>query len=137
MIETALVNLLTADPGVAAILQGGVRPFSDANTAAYPCITYWRTNSERPISNDGPTGQCIATFQLDAWAPDIATCWQLQDAVRRATNGKSGLFSGVTVDSMRWIDQNDQINVPVLVGRQKATQRQTATIVISYADAEV
>jgi hypothetical protein len=134
MIETALINILTNDPGVSGIVGGRVRPFTDANTTAYPCLTYWRSNTDRPISNDGPTGQSIAIFQLDAWAADAATCWQVSNAVRLATNGKSGTLYGTQIDSIRWQDETDQINTPVLPGKQKATQRRTATVVISYAE---
>lgn len=135
MIETALISLITGNAGVSALIGTRMVPFTDTNTLTLPRLTYWRTNSERPISNSGPTGQCIATFQLDAWAPDAATSWQVLEAVRKALNGFSGSNSGMTIDSVRWQDQSDQINTPALPGVQKSTQRMTATIVVSYTDA--
>ena len=101
---------------------------------SYPALTYWRTNSDRPISNDGATGQCIAIFQIDAWASDIFTCWELLDAARLATNCFSGTGNGTQIDCIRWEDEQDWPGVVPLPGRQKATQRSTARLVISYTD---
>ena len=135
MIETALINLVTGNSGVSGIIGTRMRPFPDASNVTLPALTYWRTNSERPMCNDGPVGQCIATFQLDAWAPDAATCWQLLEAVRLAINGYSGTIAGMKIDSIRLSDQSDQINTAALPGYQKSTQRVTMTIVVSYTDA--
>lgn len=136
MIETALINLVQANATLKGLISGRIRPFTDANTVVLPAITYWRTNSERPICNDGPTGQCIATFQIDSWALDAATGWQVLEAFRLAFNGYSGVESGsgMKIDSIRFQDQADQINTVTLPGKQKSTQRATDTIVISYSD---
>ena len=134
MIETALISLFTANAAVNALISGRICPFTDGNLLALPRLTYWRSNCQRPMSNDGPTGQAIATFQIDAWAVDGLTAYQLLDSCRQAANGFSGTVAGVKIDSIRFEDQNDQINVQVLPGRQKATQRSTAVLVISFTE---
>ena len=116
MIETALISLFTANAAVNALISGRICPFTDGNLLALPRLTYWRSNCQRPMSNDGPTGQAIATFQIDAWAVDGLTAYQLLDSCRQAANGFSGTVAGVKIDSIRFEDQNDQINVQVPTG---------------------
>lgn len=135
MIETQLISILNADATFNGLVSGRIRPFTDADTTAYPCLTYWRTHTDRPISNDGPCGQCLATIQLDAWSPDLATGWAVMDAARLALNrGAPALVNGVQVDLIRWEDEAEQINTPALPGANKSIQRHTATIVVSYTE---
>lgn len=136
MIETTLIAILNADATFNGLVAGRIRPFTDADATAYPCLTYWRTHTDRPISNDGPTGQNLATIQLDSWAPDLATAWSVMDAARKAFNALvvPGVVDGVQIDSIRWEDQTEQINTPALPGKQKSVQRHTAVIVVSYTE---
>ena len=128
MIETVLVNLLVSATSLP------VRPFSDTNLAVKPCLTYWRPNTNRPLSNDGATGQAIVDFQIDCWANDIATSQSTLDTVRKALNGLTGVYSSTQIDMIRVLDQQDQISIPVRPGTQKPPQRSTMIVRISYTE---
>jgi hypothetical protein len=134
VIETAVLNLILADANVVAIIGDRVRPFTDTTNTSLPALTYWRKNTNRPFSNDGPTGQGITSFQLDAWATTATTCWQILDAVRLALDGIQGSYFSTRIDYIHVTDQTDQTNTPVRTGNQKPIQRATMDIEVSYTE---
>jgi len=134
MIEATLIDILTANSSLYSLIGGRIRPFTDTTVTAKPCLTYWRPNTQRPYSNDGPTGQGLVTFQLDAWAADAATVYAVMHAVRQALDGFSGIVNSTQIDFIHVIDQQDQLNTPVRAGEQKGIQRSTMQILISYTE---
>jgi hypothetical protein len=134
VIETALINLILADTTTTDIIGTRIRPFADTNVVQKPALTYWRKTTARPFTNDGPTGQGITSFQLDAWGGSATQCWQILDAIRVALDGISGTFSDTKIDFIHVTDQSDQINTPVRPGSQKPIQRATMELDISYQE---
>jgi hypothetical protein len=139
-IEGALVALLTADAGVAAIVAARIYPFNAPATMPTPKLTHWRWGTDRDadvggFSNDGPSGFAVAKVFVDCWADDALTVKNLAAAVRRAVNGYAGNAAGAWSGKLliRVADEREQA-ATLIPGRAVPVQRQTLDLRISYGD---
>jgi hypothetical protein len=132
-IEGAIVAMLAADTTVSGLIGARIRPFGDPEEIARPFLTYWRVDTDREITNDGPTGKSTPRIQFDAWAEDLLTARQITAAVRKLLNGFRGTVGGINVDQIRSVGERDN-STPADPGKKKPVQRVTLDIKISFTE---
>jgi hypothetical protein len=137
-LEGALVNLLTSNSGVTAIVGTRLAPITDPQNIARPKLTYQRLRTDRAVdsggfTNDGPTGHALATIQIDAWADSLLQSKNAITAVRKAINGYSGTVAGIVINSIQVTDERE-IPAQIYEGQGKPVQRVIAELRIQYQD---
>jgi len=133
-IEGAIVAHLQADAGVSAIVGTKIHPFAGAEDFPRPKLTYWRVDTQRQFSNQGPTMTPRARFQLDAWADNYLTARQLLDAVRQALDGYIGVMNGWTIQGIHALDERDQPATTVDPGKKAPINRSSLDVYVDYVE---
>jgi hypothetical protein len=133
-IDGVLVALLSSFTPVTTILKGGIKPYANTVAKDKPYLTYYRITTDRPKSNDGPTGQAAVHYQLDAYADDLLTAKQAADAVRLAVDGYAGVFMGWKIDFAFITNEVDAASEPVKPGQALPVQRVTMDLTFSVAE---
>ena len=103
----AIFYLLTNDVAVAAIVGNRVFPNRIDQASGASAVVYAIAETEPTDTKDGVSILDIKTFVVWAMVPDHDSCRVLAEAVRRALDRKSGIFSGVDVDSIRFDSGDD------------------------------
>lgn len=134
-IDGVLVTLLNSFTTVTNLLKGGIKPYANTVASTKPYLTYYRITSDRPKSNDGPTGQAVVHYQLDAYADDLLTAKQVADAVRLAVDGYAGTFMGWKIDFAFVTNEMDAASEPIKPGQALPVQRVTLDLTFSVAEA--
>jgi hypothetical protein len=132
-IDGALVALMNADDGITDIVKG-IGPFTNTVPKARPFITYYRITTDRPKSNDGPTGQAQVHYQIDCYADDLLTAKAAANAVRLAVDGYAGSFQGWHIDYVFVTNEQDSISEPIPPGQALPVQRVTMDITLSITE---
>ena len=110
MFEKALVARLASVPAVTAIVASRVYGGTAPAKAAIPYVTYFRvsTNEQPSASLEGGRAQVAwARVQFDAFAKTYQGAKELDDALRQALAGWSGVLSGQTIHEVRRLDSRD------------------------------
>lgn len=102
----ALVNLLENDATVTGIVGENITPQTAPQGKDVPSIVYFQVS--------GPPQRCAAgdaayrvRFQLDLYANKYDTILRLDDAVKQALVGQSGVFEDQKVTNVQYIDSRD------------------------------
>lgn len=94
MIESELVTILLADPGVSALVGTSVFPVVIRESATLPAITYQRLSGERTYTLGGASGWATVHVGITGWANGYAAARALADAVRVALDAYTGTGGG-------------------------------------------
>lgn len=114
VIQEALVSLLAADVGVAAILTSGgvtrIYPLVIPEDQTMPAMAYQRISRPQLHSQDGPTGLAWPRFQWTMKAVTETAVIALAEAVRTALDGYVGTVEGVRIDAIFCENEWDAFN---------------------------
>ena len=103
IIDEAIYSLLSADPGIAAIVADRITPVVSLEGGDMPALTYLIVDSIRAYSLAGPSGVARARVQFDSWGNHYLDARRLADAVRKAVSGFKGQIggdAGVTIEGI-------------------------------------
>lgn len=91
MIVEALVELLSADAAVSAIVGNRIYPRIIPDAATFPLLVITKVAGAGTYTNDGDTGLEPARVQIDCYSADGASAViELKTAVRRKLSGFRG-----------------------------------------------
>lgn len=112
MIESAIYSLLSNDPGIAALIQGGIWPVLMPEQVDYPAISYFCVDSPSVQTLLEASGLAHPRFQVNAWANDYTASKRVIEAVRLALDGINSMTistasGAVQVRGIRWEDERD------------------------------
>jgi len=134
-IEAALVALLKADSGIAALVGDRIWPLYIQQGETRACLTFQEIDGPEEVSTDGPIGLIDGRFQINCWAPTHAACVALRDDLARVIHSyKFGVtIAGMTIQGMRILDRGD---VPALDDQAETLTRygKLLDVQISYND---
>lgn len=100
----ALYGILTAASGVTSLVSTRIYPDMATQQAAYPFIVYSVTNTLPTDSKDGPSGLDEVEFSVLCYSNTYTQAQDIASAVRTALDRTSGSYSGITVQSTRFVD---------------------------------
>ncbi len=113
LIEEALTELITGDPGVSALISDRFQPHPLTQGSTYPAISYMlafdvKVHSHRndPDTN-GITGLSMPLFQFDLWAVDYAGVKDLAEKLRLAIDTFRGTVLGVAINGILFQNGRD------------------------------
>jgi hypothetical protein len=110
-LEEAVVYILSADPGVAAITTT-VRPYALWRADTLPALTYIRLSGDTWHHYQGVVPCRLARMQITANASTYSQAKVLAEAVNAAIDGYTGTVSGCEIGNC-WLDnQFDQPQPP-------------------------
>jgi len=95
VLDESLFSYLANYAGLVSLVSTRVYPFSMPDDATLPCVTFQRIDTPRELSHDSSgIGNELAhpRFQFDAWAETYASAKAINDQIRAALNGKTGLI---------------------------------------------
>lgn len=95
----------------------------------YPAVVYQRISTVRGHTHDGPDGKPVARFQVDSYAKDVDTAFDLAEGVRKLTDGFKGQMGNTGVD----MSFNDDEGA--LFEEEEAVYRVRQDYMIRYAEA--
>ena len=94
--EEALIAILLANAGVAALVGARVYPGVRPQGASLPAVIFNRISGQPGYTMDGPDGSSESRVQVDAYAGSYGATKALARAARLALSGLSGVHHGVT-----------------------------------------
>jgi phage tail sheath gpL-like len=95
VLDESLFSYLSNYAGLTALVSTRVYAFQIQQGATLPCVTFQRIDTPRELTHDASgTGSDLAhpRFQFDVWAETYAAAKAINDQVRAALNGKTGLI---------------------------------------------
>jgi len=95
VLEESLYGYLSTYAGLTALVSDRVYAFRIPQGATLPCVTFQRIDTPRILAHDtSGIGSNLAypRFQFDAWATTYASAKAINDQIRAALNGKTGLI---------------------------------------------
>ena len=98
-IETELVDLLTGDAGIAAVVAARVYPLVLPQNPTLPAIVYQEVRGLARAAADGDTGQRESRFLVSWWASSFA-------AIKVGKGLMLGLLSGYSGGSISRIEMD-------------------------------
>lgn len=93
--EAAIISLLLADAGIAAIVGTRVHPNSRPQGSAFPSITVLSISGGPEYADDGETGHDVRRVQVDCWSMTYTEAKGLAAAVRNVLSFFHGTTSGI------------------------------------------
>ncbi len=105
----ALLNILTNDVGVSALVGARIYRQSLLQEVTLPAITYQLVSGVPIPDHDGASTDFRQRYQIDCWAMDADVAASLLEAVRSAVDFKpAGTYGGVTMIGLQYdSEQND------------------------------
>ena len=86
----AVYEHLAADEAVAAIVGTRIYTMVAPQSSPFPRVTIQQIAAEHFHHMTGASGAVRASLQVDAWALDSLTAWQIGEAIREALQGRIG-----------------------------------------------
>lgn len=107
--EEALFDYLSADGGVAGLVEDRIYPVRLPEGAKLPAISWFQVSSDRiptydPFPRDDWTRKRI---QFNSWATDPNTAMLVGEAVMLALSGYDGDMSGLAIGSSESVTELD------------------------------
>ena len=96
MIEAGLQAKVANDPTVSGLCGTRVYPVKLPDSPTLPAVTYQGISTNPDSTMDGPSGFVEVRLQFDCWGETYGDAKTLQDAVRLALDGYTGLLSDGT-----------------------------------------
>lgn len=103
MIEAALVELLTGDTALGALIGDRLFPVVipeqvDSESLKHPAVVYQRIGTSRSVTFCRTSGLVAANFQIDCYSKSYLVGRQVAAAVRVALLDFTGTVGGVHID---------------------------------------
>ena len=95
--EKAILNILTNDAGVTALVGQRVRPIIEHQKQALPYVTYQAIATDHVETMDGSAGLAMRSLQINCYSSTALEAEAIIEAVRVALQGKKGTYNGVVV----------------------------------------
>lgn len=105
--EQAIAELLVADAAVAALVSTRVYFAHAPQNVALPFVVLSRISGIRSHVLGGTVSLVEARVQIDSYASTVTTARSIANAVRTEINGFRGTQSGVDLQSIQLIDEQD------------------------------
>lgn len=98
-LEESLVDILTGDAGLSALVGNRVQPAPLPQASALPALTYQRI-SHRPVhTHSGAVGLRQVRIQFDIWASTALSAQGVGQALHAALDHYRGTVAGVRIDA--------------------------------------
>lgn len=121
--ETALVNLLTSDPTVAALVGGRIYPNVIPQDAALPAIAYQVLSSEKGYTHGGPNAGKNPYLQLTIEGSSYASTMAVCAACEARLSGYRGLMGGERFEAIFLENEFDGFNLETAVHTRRQDYR--------------
>jgi len=121
VLDESLYSYLYNYAGLFSLVAGRVYAFQMPQAVTLPCVTFQRIDTPRDLTHDtSGIGNELAhpRFQFDAWAETYASAKAINDQIRAALNGKSGLIGS-------------QIETATVVGTITSIAGGTAAVIVT------
>ena len=95
VLDESLYSYLTNYASLTSLVSTRVYPFQVPNGVTFPCVTFQRIDTPRELTHDtSGIGNDLAhpRFQFDAWAETYASAKAINEQIRAALNGKTGMI---------------------------------------------
>lgn len=115
MIESALLQQLTANIDVTALVETRIYPVVWPDTPVFPLVTYQRISTVTQSVFSGPLSMATVRLQIDAWGAGYSDAKAVAEAINKALEGFQGtLPDGTRVDDIILDSQFDLFDSPSL-----------------------
>lgn len=106
-IEQAIYTLLSDDVTLSGLVGDRITPVIVPQGSAMPAVVYTEAAGIRESTLSGPVGLVRSRWQFNCWGESYEDVRAVSDAVRQVLDGYSGSDAGVTIQSIRTLDEND------------------------------
>lgn len=128
----ALRSMIADDPAVADLVGERVTPHV-RTIPPLPAIMLSRIGGAQELYVGGPLNLTKGLYQVDLLAATQEALVALAKRVRPAINGVSGVFSAVSVESCRILDERDTYEEPT-AGRSRGLFRRVLDVRVWFQD---
>lgn len=101
------IAFLAAQSGISSIASARIYVDRFPQDPTLPAIATTRTDTERPVSFDGPTGRVRDEWAIQCRAKTRGACRQLAEAVIAACHGYRGAMGSTTVHACLLLTEQD------------------------------
>lgn len=109
--ETVVYNILAATSAVTSLVPSTrITPIKMKQNSTLPAISYYRTEGPRIYSLTGPSGYAHPIVQIDIWGRTYPEVKNITEKVRIALSGYRGVVSGVTVQAIIFLGDQDIVD---------------------------
>ena len=119
-IEKAIINLITSNEAINALIVGRLYPVYLPQGAALPAIAYQLIDAPQQTTTDGPLGLTDATYQFNCFAATHAALIELTEAMILLLANYHGVIEGVTIQGTQIIGRRD---IPALDDQAEQSSR--------------
>lgn len=126
MTGKAIYSILTGASAVTALVSTRIYPDMATQKAAYPFIVYAITGTQPSDTKDGVSGLDVVEVAVMCYATTYTSAQDIAGAVRTALDRVTGSHGGLTVQSIRFLDQRStemETNKHVFVVEQAYSAR--------------
>lgn len=105
MTGKAIYALLSANATLVTAVSTRIFPDMATQEADYPFLIYTVTGTDPSDSKDGVSGLDAVQVSVTTFATTYTQAVDVSELVRTALDRKTGTYQGVTVQSIRFVDQ--------------------------------
>lgn len=110
--EAFLYQQLVRHTGVAMEVGFRVYPLLAPQGTPLPLVVYQRTSTERPQALVGNVGNPVVTLQVTTYGTSYTAVKNIARMIRLAVDGRTGAFSGVTIQRTTLVTEADGVDMP-------------------------
>ena len=107
LLEEGLINYLLAQASLTGLVDNRIYPLSKEQDDDLPAITYQSIETLRERVMEGTAGIVQTRMQIDSWGRTLIEAKELAEKVRICLDGYSGDWSGIRIQGVFQISQND------------------------------
>lgn len=107
MLDEGLVNYLLAQASLTALVDNRIYPLSKEQDDDLPAITYQSIETLRDRVMEGTAGIVQTRLQIDSWGRTLIEAKKLAEKIRICLDGYRGIWSGIRIQGVFQISQND------------------------------
>lgn len=106
-IEEGLGAFLAADATLTGLVSTRIYSMRMPQTPTLPAVVFYRISNRRELVQNGDAGYARTRFQIDCWGSTYSSVKGVADAVRQRMQAYSGTMSGLTVQRVAHLNDND------------------------------
>jgi hypothetical protein len=113
-LDVAVVALLEAHPGLAALIGTRLYPERLPDQPGFPALTYKEVSEVPTYAHDGDANYDKSRFQFDCWAVTKTEAKAVAAQLRDCLGGYRGISEGVTIHMSKYVlgfvDRNESLD---------------------------
>ena len=115
MIGKAVVNILTGDAGVTALLSSATSVYANAmpQSGSLPAIVFSVITDQYSHTHQGPDDLVRSLVEIDIYATQYLAAHNISTAVRKAMDNARGSYGGVTIQRAAIETAEDALESPL------------------------